>query len=307
VIEYKVWPYCKDEWNRDHPFYLEVFGQARPRLSHGYARIPLSEGNGEVEQGINRGPLYEYCWSLGYIDLDRECGPDRWGGELADTAAEVVLYFPTTGGWRIEELLATIKYLCPGREHASLLHEAGHMFATAQPIVEDASKLAAAGRWLPGVGPVTASTAQLLDVIARLKVTSVPPAKGYEWSVEKVTQHIQGEGLLHGIKWIISKKLFVEFGSRLTGSIAVNVVPSILQSSSQVSDHVKPTRDYVKPRPLPIRAKAVMHLHPERLRGDSLAPAQRGEPISLPEDGFLELEIEPRASAAVEPRVGTPS
>src|SRR5579863_791495 len=47
-------------------------------------------------------------WSLGYIDLDGNCGPDSWGGELADTAAEVYLYFPTTGGWQIEELLATI-------------------------------------------------------------------------------------------------------------------------------------------------------------------------------------------------------
>src|SRR5262249_27312591 len=156
-------------------------------------------------------------------DLDGKCGPSAWGGELAETAAEVYLYFPTAGGWRAEEMLATIKYLCPGREHASILQNAAHMFSTVQPIVEDASKLAEAGAVLPDGGRVAASTARLLDTITRLKITSVPPTDGYEWYVQKVSQHVPGQGLILGVKWTISKKLFVEFGSRLTGSVAVNI------------------------------------------------------------------------------------
>jgi hypothetical protein len=289
-----TWPRNIDQWNReeDHFFYLEVFGEANPRITPGYTQLPLPEENEGLKQGTNLAPLYEYYWSLGYIDLDRQCGPDSWGGELADDAAEVHLYFPSTGGWRIEELLATIKYLCPAKEHASLLQDAAHMFATAQPIVDDASKLAAIGSGLPGGGPIAASTATLLDVIAKLKVTSVPPMSGYEWSVQKVAHHVQGEGLLLGIKWTIPKKLFVEFGSRLTGSIAVNIVPSILQPSAGKSDHTQP-------RPLPIRARAVMNLHPERF--------QKDQPVSLPPDGFLELEIGPMPSSVGEPVVGTSS
>jgi hypothetical protein len=283
LIEYVTWPRNIVQWNHDEDlFFLEVFGETSPRLTPEYLQLPLSEEGGDIRQCANLAPLYEYYWTLGYIDLDGKRGPGSWGGELADTAADVCLYFPTAGGWRIQELLATIKYLCPAKEHASLLQEAAHMFATAQPIVEDASKLAAIGSGLPGVGPIAAGTAVLLDVIARLKVTSVPPSSGYEWSVQKVTQHVQGEGLLHGIKWTIPKKLFVEFGIRLTGSIAVNVIPSIHQPSPEESDDILPRR-------LPIRATAAMYLHPGPLREDKSI-------LLPPEDQFLELEIQPRSS-----------
>jgi hypothetical protein len=283
VIEYVTWPPDIDQWNHkeDHLLYLEIFGEARPRINAEYAQAPLPGEGKDLTRSTNLAPLYEYYWSLGYIDLDGSCGPDSWGGELADTAAEVYLYFPTVGGWQIEELLATIKYLCPGREHASILQDAAHLYAAAQPIVEDASKLAAVGSGLPGVGPIAGSTASLLDVIARLKLTSVPPMGGYEWYVQKVAQHVESEGLLHGIKWTISKKLFTEFGSRLTGSIAVNIISSAPQVRSGLSDRMKPQM-------LPLRARAVMKLHPKRSKKD--------EPVSLPAGGFLELQIEPTAS-----------
>jgi hypothetical protein len=283
VIEFVTWPRNIAEWNHDEDlFYFEVFGEARPRFNPGYVQVPLSEENEAVRRCTNLAPLYEYYWSLGYIDLDGKRGPGSWGGELVDTAAEVTLYFPTSGGWRVEELLATIKYLCPAKEHTSLLQEAAHMFATAQPIVEDASKLATIGSGLPGVGPIAAGTATLLDVIAKLKVTSVPPASGYEWSVQKVTQHTQGEGLLQGVKWIIPKRMFAELGSRLTGSIAVSVIPSIMQYSPQEAGDIQPRR-------LPIRGTAAMSLHPGwRLES---------KPILLPpKDSFLELQIQPIAS-----------
>jgi hypothetical protein len=301
VIEYVKF----EQWNgKDHCLYLEMFGEASPRLTSAYTQVPLPGESDGLQYGTNLAPLYEYYWSLGYIDLDEKCGPDSWGGEHEDTAAKVALYFPSTGGWRIEELVATIKYLCPAKEHASHLQDAANMFQTAKPIVEGASALAGAvgSVLVPGIGsiaagavPIAASTASLLDVITRLKVTSVPPGNGYEWCVQKVTQYIRDEGILHGIKWTIPKKLFVELGSRLTGSIAVNIIPSVLQSSSEESDHIRPRR-------LPIRAKAAMYLHPGRLHLRSEA-----KPVYLPigDDSYLELEIEPRASRVGEYKVRT--
>lgn len=175
------------------------------------------------------------------------------------------------------------KYLCPSREHLSHLKDAAEMFSAAKPIVEDASKLASVGSMLPGVGPIAASSAVLLNTIARLKITSVAPTNDYVWSVQKVAS-VQKDGLLQGVKWTISKNLFVELGSRLTGSIAVNIIPSRLQSSSERSGDE--TGD-IRLKPLPVRAAAVMHLHPQRFGKDERVP--------LPSEGFLELEIKPRA------------
>jgi hypothetical protein len=284
VIEYVMWPpnIGKLRPEEDYSFYFEMFGEASPRIAPEYTQSPLPEEDAGLKQCINFAPLYEYYWSLGFVDLDGKCGPGTWGGELAQTAAEVYFYFPTTGGWRVEELLATIKYLCPSREHTSHLQDAADMFSTAKPIVEDVSKLASVGSMLPGVGPIAASSAVLLNAIARLKITSVAPTGDYLWSVQKVAS-VQKDGLLQGVKWTIPKNLFVELGSRLTGSIAVNIIPARLQSSSERSG--KEAGGF-QLRPLPVRAAAVMHLHPQRFGKDERVP--------LPSEGFLELEIEPR-------------
>jgi len=197
VIEYVMWPpnIVKLSPEEDYSFYFEVFGESSPRIVPEYTQVPLPEEDAGLKQCINFAPLYEYYWSLGFVDLDGKCGPDTWGGELAETAAEVYFYFPTTGGWRVEELLATIKYLCPSKEHTSHLQGAADLFASAQPIVEDVSKLASVGSMLPGVGPIAASSAVLLNAIARLKITSVAPTGDYVWSVQKVAS-VQKDSLL---------------------------------------------------------------------------------------------------------------
>jgi hypothetical protein len=59
---------------------------------------------------------------------------------------------------------------------------------------------------LPGVGPIAASSAVLLNTIARLKITSVAPTNDYVWSVQKVAS-VQRDGLLQGVKWTVSKSL----------------------------------------------------------------------------------------------------
>lgn len=292
MIQFTTWPSSLAHWSpdRDSPFYLELYGETNPELDERYLEVlSLAEEQQGLKEGARLAPLYEYCWTLGHLDDDRK---HTWG-ELAEKAAEVYLYFPSTGGWRIQELVATVKYLCPAREHASLLQEAAHMFATAQPIIEDASKLAAGAAWIPGAGIAATGTAALLDTIAKLKITSVPPAQGYDWSVQKVARHISGEGLVHGVKWILPRKMFVELGTRLTGSIALSIVPAELQSDSSKNKRYSPQRRS-------IRATAVIHEHPAIMR--------EGRPlISLPEPGgFLELQVQPKLNKkAISPKAAS--
>jgi hypothetical protein len=155
VIEYVMGPPKIDESSPANccPFYFEVFGETSPQIAPDYTQLPLPEEDAGLKQCANFAPLYEYYWSLGFVDLDGKCGPDTWGGDLAQTTAEIYFHFPTTGGWRVEELLATVKYLCPSREHTSILQGAANMFAAAQPIVDDASKLAASGAHCQALAP----------------------------------------------------------------------------------------------------------------------------------------------------------
>ena len=270
----------------ERPFhYFEMFGETSPLITPGYTKLLLPEENEGPKHSTNLAPLYEYYWSLGYLEPDgpeKKWGQDLWRRMHRETAAEVYLYFPTTGGWWIQELLATVKYLVPGREHAAVLQNASHLFATAQPIVEDVSKLARVGSGLPGVGPIAASSAVLLDVIAKLKITSVPPVKQYRWSVQKVADYIPGEGVVHGVRWTIPTRLFQEFGSRLTGSIAVSIIPATPGPSASEFDHIQLTSK-------PIRAKALIRRYPGPQKGD----------LHLPNEGsdkYLELGIEPSGS-----------
>ena len=95
MIEYVMWhpDIVKLSREKDHSFYFEVFGEASPRIAPEYALVPLPEDAG-LRQCTNFAPLYEYYWSLGFVDLDGKCGPGTWGGELAETAAEVLFLLP---------------------------------------------------------------------------------------------------------------------------------------------------------------------------------------------------------------------
>jgi hypothetical protein len=294
MIQFVTWPSDIAEWSveEDGRFYLELYGEIQPEVDDRYVEVlSMAEEHQGLKEGARLAPLYEYCWNLGCLvdDDNIEQETEAWG-DLADIAAEVYLYFPTAGGWRIEELVSTVKYLCPAREHTSLLQEAAHMFATAQPIIEDVSRLASASSALaPGIGPAATGTAALLDTIAKLKLTSVPPAEGYDWSVQKVARYLSGEGLVSGVKWVLPKKLFREFGTRLTGSIALSVVPSRLQSPTNNGEPQSFER-------LPVRAKAIIHEH-------ALMPG-RGRSVCLPKRGFLELQVHPKKTMAL--TVGSP-
>lgn len=85
----------------------------------------------------------------------------------------------------------------------------------------------------PGEGAVTT-----LNALAQLKLNSIPPDGGYEWSVGKVTfghddeQHQDRSGVMQGVVWKLPAKMFTDLGGRLTGSLAVSYIPCQLQGDS---------------------------------------------------------------------------
>jgi hypothetical protein len=45
-------------------------------MTPAYTQLPIPEGNGVSSHPTNLAPVYEYYWSIGYIDPDKKCGPD---------------------------------------------------------------------------------------------------------------------------------------------------------------------------------------------------------------------------------------
>lgn len=82
MIEYVTCPpnIGKLSPEEDYSFYFEVFGEASPRITSEYTQASLPEEDAGLKQCINFAPLYEYYWSLGFVDLDGKCGPGTWGG-----------------------------------------------------------------------------------------------------------------------------------------------------------------------------------------------------------------------------------
>jgi len=104
---------------KDPPFYLQVYGQTEPLLEITYAEVVPAVG--EMATTITSTPIYEYWWTIGHPGQ----GPEHhhlWPGrpkdqslwkKLDNPVARVYLYFPVHAGWRIKELVATVKYLSP--------------------------------------------------------------------------------------------------------------------------------------------------------------------------------------------------
>src|SRR5258708_5378711 len=123
MIEVVSWPANLAEWDaREQPFYLEVFGETSPRVDLTYAEVlqPASAPDGPPPAAAGA-PIYEYWWTIGHPGrphemkywwdgLGRDPGSDDLWENLDETAARVYLFFPLGGGWRIKELVATVKY-----------------------------------------------------------------------------------------------------------------------------------------------------------------------------------------------------
>jgi hypothetical protein len=250
TIESASFPEDLSTWSPDeHPFYLELFGETSPTLDIHYAEASSSSPD-EAGNPIRKGaPIYEYFWTLGHPGLPRtEGGPlsflhgdeeghhptaeALWGHLRDDPAARVYVYFPLGGGWRVKELVATVKYLSPIRDEHSLMEQAAKDWQQIQPAIATASQVA--GLASPLIGPVGVGAASALSAIAKVKMTSVPQAKGFEWSAAKVT-FPSDSGPMQGFMWDLPRRMFELLGGRLGGSVAVSFIPDARQRPGVVA------------------------------------------------------------------------
>jgi hypothetical protein len=263
------------------PYYLEVFGETEPVLDMTHAEV-LPPG-GSAAQTTAATPVYEYWWTIGHGGTKPEHRHlfesrkklDLWH-RLEDIAARVYLYFPIAGGWRVQELAASAKYLAPVAHQSDWTEKAAADWQRMQPIVAGAGQVASALGVVPAVGTVAAGAAPILSAVSKLQFGSVPQdVKGFAWYVEKVTfGAARGHGVMQGVVWAIPKEMFEYLGGRLTGSLAVSFVPT---ASGDPSDWV--------PKALPMLAHAVVYADGEH----SWVPAQ---------NKFVELTLSPRQPTA---------
>jgi hypothetical protein len=241
MIEVASEPSHLSTWdNGDPPFYLEVFGETSPTLDMSYAEVVSP--NSTSPQAIGNSPVYEYWWTLGHPGLKpehhhlihRSENEPLWS-HLADDAAHVYFFFPIDFGWRVKEVVATVKYLSPVQDQESLSERANADWQKLQPLLADAGTLAPVLSPIPVVGGVAAAASPVLAALSKLQIGSVPPtAKGYNWYVDKVTTGAASKhGVMQGVMWSIPRTMFENLGGRLTGSLAVSFIPSKSQGREE--------------------------------------------------------------------------
>lgn len=256
--------------------YLELYGETSPLLEQDHPEALVAAAGDAAPQLMTGGQIYEYSWTLGL--------PEAWcvgdGSSLLghvshrddDIAAQVYLYFPRSGGWRIAEIMATVKYLRPLPHQEELVAKVAQYWQAAAPIAEEASKIA---RLV--AGPVVAGPAIMLGMLTKLHLSALPPIEGFELSVERITARV-GTEALEGVRWTLPRSMFAILGHRLTGSIAVAFQPVALQR-----DGVATTRR-ATPEPRAIRARAIVYL------------GQDERAVPMPQEETVALQIAPRLS-----------
>jgi hypothetical protein len=275
VITVASFPADLVAWDQDeNPYYLEVFGEAEPLLDMEHAEVIRAGGSDPATTGAI--PIYEYWWTIGHGGCKPEhrhlfesrAKDDLWN-QLADIAARVYLYFPITGGWRMQELAASTKYLSPVANQSDWTDKAAAEWQRVQPIVAGVGQAASALAAVPGVGVA----APILSAVSKLQVGNVPQGvKGFNWFVEKVTVPASAQhGVMQGVVWAIPRDMFELLGGRLTGSLALSFVPTA--AASEPSPW--------QARTLPMLAHAVVYSD----GGNSWVPAQ---------NKFVELPLSPR-------------
>jgi hypothetical protein len=291
LIEVVSHPPDLASWDpNEHPFYFEVFGETEPLLDMTFAEV-LPPG-GAAAKATESTPIYEYWWTLGHPGQGpehRRLWPEPksekpiWK-KLDKTAARVYLYFPIDAGWRIKELVATVKYLSPVHDQKSWSKAAADEWTKFQPLMEDAGNLASKLGPIPGVGNVAAGAAPILSTLAKLKIGSVPQGvKGFDWSVGKVTFGSKKErGVMQGVMWTLPKQMFELLGGRLTGSLALSFIPSRKQPSGTATPWT------------PKHAQ---------LLGHAVVYADNGEKWIPGSSSFVELMLAPRKAETTPPAV----
>jgi hypothetical protein len=278
VITVASFPKDLGSWNQDeHPYYLEVFGEAVPLLDMTHAQV-IPPG-GSTAASTSPIPIYEYWWTIGHggsKPQERHLFQSRkkldlWH-RLEDIAARVYLYFPISGGWRMQELAASAKYLSPVAHQSDWTEKAAADWQRMQPILAGAGQAASALGVVPGVGTVAAGAAPILSAISKLQVGAVPQGvKGFDWYVEKVTVPAAAHhGVMQGVVWTIPKEMFQLLGGRLTGSLALSFIPAAATTQSSW-----------EARPVPMLAHAAVYADGKA----SWVPAQ---------NRFVELLLSPQ-------------
>ncbi len=234
MITLASFPAELDTWDQDeHPFCLEVFGESEPLLDMSHAEV-IPAGRSDAVTSTPT-PIYEYWWTLGHggtkpehRHLSEGRARDMLWDRLDEIAARVYLYFPVSGGWRTHEILASTKYLSPVMHQADWTEKAAADWQRMQPIIDGAGHVASMLGVVPGVGTVAAGMAPVLSAVSKLEVGNVPQGvKGFEWYVERITvAATAGHGVMHGVVWAIPKDMFELLGGRLSGSLALSLVPT---------------------------------------------------------------------------------
>jgi len=234
VISVASSPANLGQWDQDkHPYYLEVFGEAEPVLDMTHAEVMPAGGSSAASPSPV--PVYEYWWTIGHGGsrpqhrhlLGGRKNLDLWH-RLEDIAARVYLYFPISGGWRVQELAASAKYLRPVARQSDWSDKAAADWQRIEPILAGAGQAASALGVVPGVGTIAAGAAPILSAASKLQLGSVPQGvKGFNWYVEKVTAPPSADhGVMQGVVWAIPREMFELLGGRLTGSLALTFIPT---------------------------------------------------------------------------------
>lgn len=233
MIEVVSYPADLMDWDAgsaEQPFYFELYGEGRPRVALDFSQVlPVGQDDGSPQTNAPL-PIYEYRWTIGHSGASQL---DSLWTKLRDPAARIFLYFPINRGWRVKELVATVKYLTPVPEQEKWLQKVSQLSQEVSPFIAD---VAAIARMVP-TAPFP-EVASILSTIAKLQINSVPRVEGFEWSVSK-TSYKSSYGLMHGIQWTIPQKMFQQLGARLTGSVAVSFISSLIQQNYSVFDEGK--------------------------------------------------------------------
>ncbi len=243
MIEYVSSPSRLSDWNPpDTPFYFEIFGETSPVLDTKSAEV-IPAGKTDPSSASSA-PVYEYWWTLGHpgaathqdqwVDImarPQPRNPPLWE-QLEDIAARVYLYFPVSFGWRVREIMATVKYLTPIHQQTSWWTQAGNDLKLLEPLAGDAGDIA---KLVPGGTTVS----NWLTTVSKLQLSSVPQSKDFPWNVEKVTNGGHGREVLQGVVWNLPNSLMVAQGGRMTGSLAVSVIPACDQGQDPTGQEAK--------------------------------------------------------------------
>jgi hypothetical protein len=299
LIESASFPADLATWDEAaQPYYFELYGETQPVLNMSYGEV-IPPGFDSAQQ-VNPTPVYEYWWTVGHGGhgplhhhlFDDHAHEPIWES-LADPAGRVYLYFPIHGGWRVKELVATVKYLNPALDQKTWTAKIADELKSLEPAAATVgAAVAPVLSPVPVAGPLIAGSSPYLSALAKMKADSVPPdAKGFAWHVTKVAFGSPGRGgVMQGVSWVLPRAMFKSLGSRLTGSLAVSFMPCHPQAAGAGADggtdgvggvDGEDVRRDWRPRALPALAHAVVYANGK----EHWAPAI---------NEFVELRISPR-------------